>query len=312
MGGMFGVAAKFDCVRDLFYGTDYHSHLGTRRGGMAVLRGKTFTRIIHNIENAQFRSKFEEHLGGMKGRMGIGCISDTEDQPLIIGSHLGPYAIVTVGRINNIRSLLRKAFARGAHLSEMSGGMPNATELMSILINQGSTFEEGIRTAHESIDGSCSLLILTPTGIYAARDRLGRTPLLIGEKEGALCAAMETCAFPNLGYALKHELGPGEIVRVSAEGMERLAAPGSKLRICAFLWVYYGFPASTYEGINVEVMRNRSGAILAKTDRVDVDMVAGVPDSGIPYAIGYANEAGIPYLRPFTKYTPTWPRSFMP
>ncbi len=313
MGGLYGVVSKEDCVQDLFYGTDYHSHLGTRRGGLAVRNGEGFARVIHNIENAQFRSKFEDDVPKMAGNMGIGCISDTEDQPLIINSHLGNYAIVTVGRINNIQQLVEEAFGRRtAHFSEMSGGEINPTELVATLINREGTFEEGIRRAQEAIDGSCSLLILTTRGVYAARDRFGRTPLAVGEKEGAYCVSSETCAFPNLGYRLKHELGPGEIIQLTAEGAEQRVPPGDTLRICAFLWVYYGYPASNYEGINVEVMRNRSGARLARGDDVEVDMVAGVPDSGIAHAIGYANEARIPYCRPYVKYTPTWPRSFMP
>ena len=313
MGGIFGVVAKEDCVQDLFYGTDYHSHLGTRRGGLAVLSGKGFTRFIHNIENAQFRSKFEDDILKMAGNMGIGVISDTEAQPLLIGSHLGNYAIVTVGRINNIEELVADAFGRRtAHFLEMDGSAINPTELVATLINREESFEVGIRRAQEAIDGSCSLLLLTRTGVYAARDRFGRTPLIIGEKDGALCATMETCAFPNLEYHILHELGPGEIVELTPEGMEQRASAGNVLQICSFLWVYYGYPASGYEGINVEVMRNRSGAMLARRDDVEVDMVAGIPDSGVAHAIGYANQARVPYCRPFVKYTPTWPRSFMP
>jgi amidophosphoribosyltransferase len=313
MGGLYGVVSKEDCVQDLFYGTDYHSHLGTLRGGLTVLNGEGFTRVIHNIENAQFRSKFEDDVPKMAGNMGIGCISDTEDQPLIINSHLGHYAIVTVGRINNIQPLVDEAFGkRTAHFSEMSGGEINPTELVATLINREGTFEDGIRRAQEAIDGSCSLLILTTRGVYAARDRFGRTPLAIGEKDGAYCVSSETCAFPNLEYRLRHELGPGEIIQLTPEGVEQRIPPRDTLRICAFLWVYYGYPASNYEGINVEVMRNRSGAMLARRDDVEVDMVAGVPDSGIAHAVGYANEARIPYCRPYVKYTPTWPRSFMP
>ena len=313
MGGIYSVVSKDDCVEDLFYGTDYHSHLGTKRGGLAVVNRKGFTRFIHNIENAQFRSKFESEISAMTGNMGIGCISDTEDQPLIIGSHLGKYAIVTVGRINNMRRLVDDAFEKGTiHFSEMSGGEVNPTELIATLINQGDTFEDGIRQAQEVIDGSCSLLILTQNGVYAARDRFGRTPLIIGEKEGAFCATMETCAFPNLGYRFKYELGPGEVISMTPEGMEQKIHPGESLRICGFLWVYYGFPASNYQGINVEAVRYRCGAMLARSDNIPVDMVAGIPDSGTAHAIGYANEARVPYCRPFVKYTPTWPRSFMP
>ncbi len=314
MGGIFAVASRKDCVKDLFYGTDYHSHLGTRRGGMAILTAQQrFTRIIHNIENAQFRSKFEDDLPDMAGNLGVGCISDTEDQPLIIRSHLGTFAIVTVGRINNTEALLGDTFSRrGAHFSEMSGAETNPTELIATIISQEATFVEGIRRAQEAIDGSCSLLILTPQGIYAARDRLGRTPVIIGEKETAYCATIETCAFPNLGYRLWYELGPGEIVLITPDGIEQKAPPGTVMRMCSFLWVYYGFPASSYEGISVEMMRNRSGAALARNDNVAVDFVAGIPDSGTAHAIGYAHEARIPFCRPFVKYTPTWPRSFMP
>lgn len=313
MGGLYGVVSKGDCVLDLFYGTDYHSHLGTSRGGMAVLGENGFTRAIHNIENAPFRTKFESEVLKMRGRMGIGCISDTEAQPLLIRSHLGNYAIATVGRINNIPQLVEDAFRRGAtHFSEMGGGEINPTELIAMLVNQGATFEEGIRRAQEAIDGSCSLLLLTADGLYAARDRFGRTPLIVGEKPGAYCVTMESCAFPNLGYRLMRELGPGEIVLLRVEGVEQRVPPADRLRICAFLWVYYGYPASSYEGVNVEIMRYRSGAALARNDHVEVDLVAGIPDSGVGHAIGYANTARIPYCRPFVKYTPTWPRSFMP
>lgn len=313
MGGIYGVVSNQDCADDLFYGTDYHSHLGTRRGGLAVLGKTGFTRFIHNIENAQFRSKFEDDILKLSGNLGIGCISDTEDQPLIINSHLGTFGIVTVGKINNIQELVSEAFSKHeTHFSEMSEGEINPTELTAILINRGGRYAEGIRQAQEAIDGSCSLLLLTPEGIYAARDRYGRTPLIVGEKDGAICASMESCAFPNLGYRFHYELGPGEIVFLTQEGMEKKSPPGDLLRICGFLWVYYGFPASTYEGMNVEYMRNRSGQALARNDDTKIDVVAGIPDSGTAHAIGYANEAGIPYCRPFVKYTPTWPRSFMP
>ncbi|MCD6352709.1 MAG: amidophosphoribosyltransferase [Proteobacteria bacterium] len=313
MGGLYGVVSKEDCVDDLFYGTDYHSHLGTRRGGLAVLNRAGFTRFIHNIENSQFRSKFEDDIQKMTGKTGIGCISDTEDQPLVISSHLGNYAIVTVGRINNLELLVKKTFRkRASHFSEMGGGGVNPTELIATLISQEDTFAEGIRYAQEAIEGSCSILLLTADGIYAARDRFGRTPLVIGEKEMAYCVSMERSAFPNLGYQLTKELGPGEIVLLTSEGIEQKAPPGNTLRICAFLWIYFGYPASRYEGMSVEVVRNRCGAALARNDNVKVDIVAGVPDSGTPHAIGYANESKISYCRPFVKYTPTWPRSFMP
>jgi amidophosphoribosyltransferase len=313
MGGFFGVVSKEDCVSDLFYGTDYHSHLGTKRGGLVTSNPKEFNRFIHNIENTQFRSKFEDDILKMRGTMGIGCISDTEDQPVIIQSHLGQYAIVTVGKINNIDELVRETFdKRAAHFSEMGSGEINPTELVATLINAEDSFKKGIRKAQEKIEGSISLLLLNEKGIYAARDYYGRTPLIIGEKENALCATFETAAFPNLDYRFKYELGPGEIVNLSHKGIKTEVAPEKTLRICAFLWVYYGYPASSYEGINVEIMRNNSGRILAENDQVEIDMVGGIPDSGTAHAIGYANTSRIPYTRPFVKYTPTWPRSFMP
>ncbi len=313
MGGVFGVAARQDCVTDLFYGTDYHSHLGTRRGGMAVRSDRGFTRYIHDITNAQFRSKFADHVPKLRGRLGIGVISDYEDQPLIIGSHLGTYALVTVGRIANLDHLAAEAF-RGhtTHFSEMSGEAVNPTELVATLINREESFEAGIAHAQEVIEGSCSLLLLSDGGIYVARDRLGRTPLVIGRKEGAYAATLETCALPNLNYEVEHYLGPGEIVRIRPQGIEAVKPPGRQMQICAFLWVYYGFPASSYEGINVEWVRNRCGAALARAEDRPIDLVAGIPDSGTSHAIGYANASGIPYGRPFVKYTPTWPRSFMP
>jgi len=313
MGGFFGVAAKDDCVADVFYGTDYHSHLGTRRGGMAIMGEAGITRSIHDITNAQFRSKFDDELGNMRGRSGIGVISDYEDQPLIIGSHLGVYGIVTVGVVKNLNAIACDAYeGRATHFSEMSGGEINATELIATLINKESTFQDGITRAQDLIQGSCSLMLLTKQGIYAARDRFGRTPVIIGRKDGAWAAALETCALPNLGYAVDRYLGPGEIVRITADGVEQIKPPGDRLQICAFLWVYYGYPASHYEGINVEDVRNKCGAALARRDDVEIDCVAGIPDSGTGHAIGYANEKGCPYRRPFVKYTPTWPRSFMP
>ncbi len=313
MGGFFGVVSSDDCVNDLFYGTDYHSHLGTRRGGLAAINSEGFKRTIHNIENAQFRSKFEDDILGMHGRSGIGVISDYEDQPLLIGSHLGTYAIVTVGVVRNLDDLAREAFGNHrTHFSEMSGNEINPTELVATIINQAESFEAGIATAQDAIEGSCSLLLLTEHGVYAARDRLGRTPIVIGAKDGARAASLETCAFPNLGYETERYLGPGEIVLLTADGLEQKKAPGDKMQICSFLWVYYGYPASNYEGINVEAVRYRCGAALAKREDCEVDIVAGIPDSGTAHAIGYACEANIPYRRPFVKYTPTWPRSFMP
>jgi len=313
MGGFFGVAGKNDCVSDLFYGTDYHSHLGTCRGGMATLSEEGFVRVIHSIQNAQFRSKFEDDIFRFHGRKGIGVISDYEDQPLIIGSHLGTYAIVTVGVVRNLDALVGKAFGkRHTHFSEMSGGGINPTEVIATLINQEATFTDGLRRVQESVEGSCSVLLLTDDGVYAARDKLGRTPVIIGRKDGARAATLETCAFPNLDYTVERDLGPGEIVLLTPDGVELKAPPYERMQICAFLWVYYGYPASSYEGVNVEDVRNRCGAALARKDDVEVDVVAGIPDSGTAYAIGYASEAGVPYRRPFVKYTPTWPRSFMP
>ena len=312
MGGLFGIASREDCVDDLFYGTDYHSHLGTRRGGLAVIDGGRIERFIHDITGAQFRSKFESDIKRLRGKRGIGVISDYEDQPLIIGSHLGAYAIVTVGVVKNAGRLASQAFDRRMHFSEMSGGEFNQTELVAMLINQEATFEDGIERAFSCIEGSCSLLLLTNHGIYAGRDRLGRTPVVIGTKSGAFAATFETCAFPNLGFETERYLGPGEVVLITEEGVEQRRAPGSRLQICGFLWVYYGYPASSYEGINVEATRYRCGAALARNDNVQVDCVAGIPDSGVAHAIGYANTANVPYARPFVKYTPTWPRSFMP
>ncbi|MDD4871811.1 MAG: amidophosphoribosyltransferase [Kiritimatiellae bacterium] len=313
MGGFFGVVSKSDCVNDLFFGTDYHSHLGTKRGGMAVMDEKGFTRFIHDITNAQFRSKFDSDVVKMKGKQGIGVISDYEDQPLLIGSHFGTYAIVTVGVVQNAEKLASKAFSRRTtHFSEMSGGEINPTELVATLINQEANFEDGIRNAQDTIEGSCSMLLLTKKGIYAARDSLGRTPVILGGKKGAYAATLETCAFPNLDFETIRDLGPGEIVLISEDGIEQKKPPLKKMQICSFLWVYYGYPASDYEGINVEASRNRCGAALAKNDKISLDLVAGIPDSGTGHAIGYANESKIPYQRPFVKYTPTWPRSFMP
>lgn len=313
MGGLFGVVSKNDCVKDVFFGTDYHSHLGTSRGGMAIWTGENFISSIHNIENTQFRTKFEDELSKINGNMGIGCISDTEPQPLIIRSHLGHYAITTVGKINNTQELANEIFKKNnVHFMEMSGGRMNPTELVAALINQESSFKDGILKVQETIEGSCTILILTENGIYAARDRFGRTPLIVGEKEGAFCISFESCAFPNLGYHLKYKIGPGEILFVNQDGIENVSPAGNEMKVCAFLWVYYGYPASTYENINVETMRYRSGAALARNDDVKADLVAGVPDSGTAHAIGYANESKIFYGRPFVKYTPTWPRSFMP
>ncbi|MCU0242789.1 MAG: amidophosphoribosyltransferase [Vicinamibacteria bacterium] len=313
MGGFFGVASKEDCVADVFYGTDYHSHLGTSRGGMVVRGDAGYKRNIHDITNAPFRTKFEEDLPKHHGRMGMGVISDLEDQPLLISSHHGYYAIVTVGRIENHEALVKQLLAkRGTHFTELRGNEVNPTELVAMMINQEDSYVSGLRRVQTSIAGSCSVLILTDHGLYAARDRLGRTPIALGRKEGAFAATLETCALPNLDYEVERHLGPGEIVRVTAEGVETLAPAGEQMQICSFLWIYYGYPASEYEGLNTEVVRNRCGAALAINDRIEVDMVAGIPDSGVGHAIGYASQRRLPYRRPFVKYTPTWPRSFMP
>ncbi len=315
MGGLFGVVSKKDCVMDLFFGTDYHSHLGTRRGGLAVYNSiDGFNRSIHNIENSPFRTKFENDVNEMQGNMGIGCISDTEPQPLIIRSHLGNYAITTVGRINNTDKLIKMLFEKGnVHFLEMSGGDVNATELVAALINQKDSIVEGIRYAQQCIEGSMTMLLMTAQGLYAARDFMGRTPLVIGHKEGAYCIAFESFSYLNLGYHDVREIGPGEIVFMTPDGLQTVAEPQKEMKICTFLWTYYGYPTSAYEGVNVEMMRYECGKLLARRDKgVEVDFVAGIPDSGTAHAIGYANESGIPFARPFIKYTPTWPRSFMP
>ena len=315
MGGFFGVASKKDCILELFYGVDYHSHLGTRRGGMAAHGEGGFCRAIHNIENSPFRTKFERDVEEMEGNLGIGCISDYEPQPLLIQSHLGSFAITTVGKINNLEELLGKAYEDGhSHFQEMSGGQINATELVASLICRKASFAEGIRYAQDMIDGSLTLMLMTKDGLYAARDKYGRTPVVVGKKEDGYCVSFESFAYINLGYTDYKELGPAEIVYITPEHVETVAQPGEKMRICSFLWVYYGYPTSSYEGVNVEAMRYRCGSMLAKRDgdSVHPDIVAGVPDSGIAHAVGYSNESGIPYARPFIKYTPTWPRSFMP
>ena len=314
MGGFFGVASKEDCVFDLFFGTDYHSHLGTRRAGMAVYsRDYGFDRAIHNIENAPFRTKFDREANEMKGNLGIGCISDYEPQPLIVRSHHGTFSIATVGKINNTEEILsRLLFSSHIHFLEMSGGTINATELVATIINQKENLVEGIQYAQEIIDGSMTILLMTPKGIYAARDRLGRTPVAIGKKDNAYCVSFESFAYLNLGYTNVRELGPGEIAVITPEGVKTLVQPGKDMKICTFLWVYYGYPSSSYEGISVEKMRYNCGASMARRDHVSPDIVAGVPDSGTAHAIGYANASGIPFSRPFIKYTPTWPRSFMP
>ncbi|MBI9083002.1 MAG: amidophosphoribosyltransferase [Desulfobacterales bacterium] len=312
MGGLFGTVSTSDCVNDLFYGTDYHSHLGTKRGGMAVGNASEFTRSIHSIENNYFRSKFEPDLNKFHGNRGIGVISDSDSQPLIIGSHLGTFAIVTVAKINNIEELAQKAFSKRHHFSETTGGVINPTELMAMLICEKGSFEEGIAHAQSVIKGSCSMLLMTDNGLWAARDKLGRTPVILGKKEGALAAGSETAAFANLGFDVERDLGPGEIVFITPDGYEQRRPPEDRMQICSFLWVYYGYPASGYEGINVESVRYRCGGFLAENDDVAPDYVSGIPDSGIGHALGYANAKGIAYKRPYVKYTPTWPRSFMP
>ncbi|MGC9324050.1 MAG: amidophosphoribosyltransferase [Desulfomonilia bacterium] len=312
MGGMFGITSNSDCVRDLFYGTDYHSHLGTKRGGLAVVNSSGFTRSIHNIENAYFRSKFEPELNEFTGTYGIGVISDTEAQPLIINSHLGTFGIVTVGKINNLRDLTNNAFYQKKYFSETSGQDINPTELVAMLICEEGSFVDGIRHVFDSIKGSCSLLVLTEAGLYAARDRYGRTPLVLGSKHDAYAVSSESSAFPNLGFETEYFLGPQEIVFMTPEGYVKLNEPGERMQICSFLWVYYGYPPSCYENINVEEVRYRCGQALAIDDPVEADFVSGIPDSGIGHAMGYAHQKGIPYMRPYVKYTPTWPRSFMP
>ena len=313
MGGFFGVASHEDCVFDLFFGIDYHSHLGTRRGGMTVYGEKGFNRAIHNIENAPFRTKFDKDVQEMEGRYGIGCISDYEPQPLLIRSHHGTYAITTVGKINNMDELIQMLFDQGhVHFQEMSTGEVNATELVAALINTKANLIEGIRFVQDVVEGSMSMLLLNQAGIYAARDKYGRMPLVIGRKQEGFCASFENYSYKNLGYHDYKELGPGEIVVITEKNCITLSDPGKEMKICTFLWVYYGYPASSYEGISVEQMGYNCGAKMAQRDTVKPDIVAGVPDSGTAHAVGYANESGIPFSRPFIKYTPTWPRSFMP
>mgnify|MGYP003290261927 CR=1 FL=1 len=313
MGGFFGVTSSEDCVFDLFFGIDYHSHLGTRRGGMAIYGANGFQRAIHNIENAPFRTKFDKDILEMNGHYGIGCISDYEPQPLVIHSHHGTYALTTVGKINNVDEILKILFAAGnVHFQEMSSGEVNATELVASLINSKANLIDGIKYVQEIVDGSMSLLLLNHAGIYCARDRLGRTPIAIGKKPEGFCASFENFAYKNLGYKNYKELGPGEICVITEKNCVTLVNPGTDMKICTFLWVYYGYPSSSYEGISVEQMRVNNGMAMAKRDTVKPDIVAGVPDSGVAHAVGYANQSGVPFSRPFIKYTPTWPRSFMP
>ena len=314
MGGFFGTVAKESCVTDLFYGTDYNSHLGTKRGGMAAYDETTncFSRSIHNLESTYFRTKFEDELDKFKGNSGIGIISDTDAQPIILSSHLGRFAIVTVAKIMNIVELEEELLEQNMHFSELSSGQTNQTELIALLIIQGKNFVEGIENVYNRIKGSCSMLLLTEDGIIAARDKWGRTPIVIGKKEGAYAATSESSSFPNLGYEVERYLGPGEIVRLRAEGIEQMRKPEERMQVCSFLWVYYGFPTSCYEGRNVEEVRFTSGVKMGQTDTSEVDCACGIPDSGVGMALGYAEGKGIPYHRAIAKYTPTWPRSFTP
>lgn len=314
MGGFFGTVAQESCVTDLFYGTDYNSHLGTKRGGMATYDAETrsFNRSIHNLESTYFRTKFEDELDKFKGHSGIGIISDTDAQPIILNSHLGRFAIVTVAKIVNIAELEEQLLRQNMHFSELSSGQTNQTELIALLIIQGKNFVEGIENVYKHIKGSCSMLLLTEDGIIAARDKWGRTPIVIGRKDGAYAATSESSSFPNLDYEIDRYLGPGEIVRLHADGIEQLRRPEERMQICSFLWVYYGFPTSCYEGRNVEEVRFTSGLKMGQTDPSEVDCACGIPDSGVGMALGYAEGKGIPYHRAIAKYTPTWPRSFTP
>ena len=313
MGGFFGTISTKDCVNDLFYGTDYNSHLGTRRAGMVMFdKQKGFSRKIHNLERDYFRSKFEDELDSFSGNQGIGVISDTDPQPIIVNSHLGRYAVVTVAKINNLREIADELLERRMHFSEYSANTINQTELVALLINMGRTFVEGINLVYRKIEGSCSMLILTEKGIIAARDFLGRTPIVIGKKEGAYAVSSETTSFPNLDFHRVRDLGPGEIIYLQADSMEVLQEPFKREQICSFLWVYYGFPASDYNGINVEAVREANGKLMGEKDDTEVDSVCGVPDSGVGMALGYAEGKGVPYKRAVLKYTPTWPRSFTP
>ena len=314
MSGFFGCVSRHECVGDVFYGTDYHSHLGTRRAGMAFYNGEKFVRSIHYLENGYFRNKFEEELPKFaNSNMGIGVISDSESQPITITSHLGRFSVATVARIDNIKELTQELLDNKNHFSELSDSDINASELVAILVGKAETFKEGIEYAQSKIKGSCSMLIMTDTVIYAARDRFGRTPIIIGKNDKGYVCASESSSFTNLGYEYVRDIGPGEVVQISADGIRQVTPPGERMQICSFLWVYYGYPSAFYEGINVENARYRSGAAMAKRDTdLQLDCAAGIPDSGIAHAIGYANQKGVEYSRPFVKYTPTWPRSFMP
>ncbi len=313
MGGFFGTISTKPCITDLYYGTDYNSHLGTKRGGLATYSAeKGFYRSIHNLENQYFRTRFETELQQFPGNSGIGVISDTDPQPIMVNSHLGKMAVVTVAKINNLEELARELLDEGDHFSEMSSGKTNPTELITLLIARGKSFVDGIENVYRKVKGSCSMLILTDDGIIAARDRLGRTPIVVGRKEGAYAVTSETTAFPNLGFDVERFIGPGEILRLRADGIEQLRKPEEEMQVCSFLWVYYGFPTSTYEGRNVEAMRHTCGVLMGQQDETEVDFVGGIPDSGVGMATGYAEGIGAPYRRAISKYTPTWPRSFMP
>ena len=312
MGGFFGTISKSACISDLFYGTDYNSHLGTRRGGIATIDKGIFYRSIHNIENSYFRSRFENQLGKFKGNSGIGIISDTDPQPIFMNTHLGKFALVTVAKINNIEVLEKYLLKKGFHFSELSSGSINQTELIALLITEGASYKEGIENVFEKINGSCSMLLLTEDGIIAARDKYGRTPVLIGKKENSYAVSSEPAGFPNLDYEIDYNVGPGEIVMVKADGISQIRKPNKKMQICSFLWVYYGYPVSTYEGVNVDFVRYNSGLNMGKKDPTEADYVSGIPDSGIGMALGYAEGKNIPYRRAIVKYTPTWPRSFTP
>lgn len=313
MSGFFGAISKTSCIEEVFFGTDYHSHLGTKRAGMVfIVPGKGFRRSIHSIENAYFRSKFEEELNEFSGNSGLGVISDSDPQPILFNSHLGRFAIVTVSRLVNIAEIEEYFLKKKSHFTENFEGNINPTEVVANLICEKEDFVSGIENVYKKIKGSCSILILTENEIIAARDKLGRTPIVIGKKNGAFAVATESCSFPNIGYELEYFLGPAEIVQITSDGFKQIRKPNEKMQICSFLWVYYGYPPSYYEGINVEECRYKCGAALAKRDNVNADFVSGVPDSGVAHAVGYGNEKGIPYKRPYSKYTPTWPRSFMP
>jgi len=312
MGGFFGCCSKSECIADLFYGADYLSHLGTKRGGIATVDDDGFHRSIHNLENAYFRNKFEPELSELTGNMGIGVISDTDAQPIVLFSHLGRFAVVMVGKITNMDELIKDVFDQNIHLSETSSGGPSPTEMVGTLISLAPNFKEGIRYAQSRIKGSCSMLVLTEKGIFVARDKLGRTPIIVGKRDNAFAASSESSAFPNLGFSVDRFVGPGEILLMTADGIEQIQKPGDQMQVCSFLWVYYGYPASSYEGINTEQVRYRCGSALAQRETVTAELVAGIPDSGIGHALGFAHKSGLPYMRPYVKYTPTWPRSFMP